>query len=82
MPPPSDPPIALTVDQGYEAAYRFVAQYYERERIEPLMLMLTSMRPTPDDARTNDPAAWSDWERCVEETVAGTLLPEISAPDR
>lgn len=72
----------LTTDQAYEAAYRFVAQYYERERIVPLMLMLISMRPTPDESRSNDPAAWSDWERCVRETVAGSPLPEVSAPDR
>jgi hypothetical protein len=80
MPPAADVPNVLTPEQGYEATYRFVAQYYERERIVPLMLMLTSMRPTPDEYRTNDPAAWSDWERCVQETLAGTPLPEVSAP--
>src|SRR5665811_463396 len=35
---------------------------------------------TPDKYRTNDPAAWSDWERWVQETLAGTPLPEVSAP--
>jgi hypothetical protein len=82
MPPSSDTSTPLTPGQGYEAAYRFVAQYYEREGIVPLMLMLTSMRPTPDDARTNDPGAWSDWEKCVHETLTGSPLPEIPAPDR
>jgi len=48
MPPAADVPNVLTPEQGYEATYRFVAQYYERERIVPLMLMLTSMRPTPE----------------------------------
>jgi hypothetical protein len=80
MPPAEDVPNVLTPEQGYEAIYRFVAQYYERERIVPLVLMLTSMRPTPDEYRTNDPAARSDWERCVQETLAGTPLPEVSAP--
>ena len=80
MPPAADVPNVLTPEQGYEAIYRFVAKYYERERIVMLMLMLTSMRPTPDEYRTNDPAAWSDWERCVQETLAGTPLPEVSAP--
>jgi hypothetical protein len=80
MPPAADVPNVLTPEQGYEAIYRFVAQYYERERIVPLVLMLTSMRPTPDEYRTNDPAARSDWERCVQETLAGTPLPEVSAP--
>ena len=70
----------LTTEQGYEAAYRFVAQYYERERIVPFMLMLTSMTPTADRERTNDPAAWHDWLRCVEETLAGNPLPLPSAP--
>jgi hypothetical protein len=78
MPPAADVPNVLTPEQGYEAIYRFVAKYYERERI--VMLMLTSMRPTPDEYRTNDPAAWSDWERWVQETLAGTPLPEVSAP--
>jgi hypothetical protein len=72
----------LTTGQAYEAAYRFVAQYYERERIVPLMLMLTSMRPTSVGYRTSDPGAWSDWERCVQQTIAGSPLPEVSAPDR
>jgi hypothetical protein len=80
MPSAPDVPSTLTPEQSYETAYRFVAQYYERERILPFMLMLTSMRPTSDDARTNDPGSWSDWERCVEETLAGSPLPEISAP--
>jgi hypothetical protein len=75
MPPAADVPNVLTPEQGHEAIYRFVAQYYKRERIVPLMLMLTSMRPTRDEYRTNDPAAWSDWERCVQETLAGTPLP-------
>jgi hypothetical protein len=70
----------LTVEQAYEAAYRFVAQYYERERIVPFMLMLTSMTPTADRERTNDPAAWQDWLHCVEETLAGTPLPQLSSP--
>jgi hypothetical protein len=82
MSPATDVPMALTPEQGYEAAFRFVAQYYERERIVPLMLMLTSMRPTADDQRTNDPAARADWERCIQETLAGSPLPELSAPDR
>ena len=70
----------LSVEQAYEAAYRFVAQYYERERIVPFMLMLTSMTPTADRERTNDPASWSDWLRYVDDTLAGTPLPQPSAP--
>ena len=64
MPPAADVPNVLTPEQGHEAIYRFVAQYYKRERIVPLMLMLTSMRPTRDEYRTNDPAAWSGSDAC------------------
>lgn len=70
----------LTVAQAYEAAYRFVAQYRERERQpgpESLDLMLVHMEPVEDDARTNDPAAWSDWQRCVEQTLRGETLPRF-----
>jgi hypothetical protein len=81
MPSPPDTPTKITPEQGYQAAFRFVANY-DRERIVPLMLMLTSMRPTPDEQRTNDPSALSDWERCVEETLAGSPLPQVSAPER
>ena len=68
----------LTPDQAYEAAYRFVFQYRERERQpgpESLDLMLTHMEPVNDDAHTNDPAAWDDWRKCVEATVRGDTLP-------
>jgi hypothetical protein len=48
----------LTTEQAYEAAYRFVSQYLAREPgSTSLMLMLVSMRPTPDRYRTNDPAS-------------------------
>lgn len=70
----------MTAEQAYEAAYRFVAQYYERERIVPFMLMLTAMQPVADPLRTNDPASWSDWEKCVEETLGNQPLPELSPP--
>ena len=68
----SDP--TLTPSQAYEAAYRFVSQYRERER-QPgpasLDLLLVHMEPVADDAKTNDPAAWDDWLRCVDETLRG-----------
>jgi hypothetical protein len=68
----------LTEAQAYEAAFRFVFQYRDRERKpgpESLDLMLVAMEPVADDARTSDPAAWSDWQRCVEETLRGDALP-------
>ncbi|MGB9112017.1 MAG: hypothetical protein WCF24_04740 [Acidimicrobiales bacterium] len=70
----------LTQSQAYEAAYRFVAQYYERERIVPLMLMLVAMEPQNDTYRTNDPASWSDWQECVRQTLAQRPFPTLSPP--
>lgn len=67
----SESEIQLTEAQAYEAAHRFVAQYYGRERIVPFVLMLTAMRPEGDHYVTNDPASWVDWRRCVAETLSG-----------
>jgi hypothetical protein len=68
----------MTIEQAYEAAYRFVWQYHQREvSSESLALMLVSMEPTTDYARTNDPASWSDWEQCVAETLRGEQVPRF-----
>jgi hypothetical protein len=70
----------LSVAQAYEAAFRFVWQYREREVRpcpETLDLMLVHMEPAPDAYRTNDPAAWSDWQQCVEATLRGDELPRF-----
>jgi hypothetical protein len=75
MPGTEDGQSHLTTEQAYEAAYRFVAQYYKREPIEPFLLMLASMEPTPDRDRTSDPASWADWEQCVHETLSCAPLP-------
>lgn len=70
----------LTTEQAYEAAFRFVAQYFGREPdSESLMLMLVAMEPVSDDARTNDPASWSDWLACVSDTLANEPLPTLEA---
>ena len=66
----------LTYSQAYEAAFRFVWQYMEREPIEPFLLMVSAMEPVESGA-TNDPASWHDWLACVEETLAGTPLPRF-----
>lgn len=66
----------LTIEQAYEAAFRFVWQYYQREvSSESLALMLVAMEPLSDHAKTNDPASWPDWERCVTATLTGEPLP-------
>lgn len=70
---------ALTTAAAYEAAYRFVWQYAERDSdpSESLSLMLVHMEPTLDAARTSDPAAWQDWEKCVAQTRAGVPIPQL-----
>lgn len=67
----------LTPAQAYEAAYRFVWQYSIREPVDPLLLMLVSMEPTDDDARTSDPASWPDWLGCVAATLADDPVPKF-----
>lgn len=70
----------LTPEQAYEATFRFVAQYFSREpESESLMLMLVAMEPVADDARTNDPASWRDWLKCVSDTLASEPLPRLGA---
>lgn len=69
---------AMTPEQAYEAAYRFVWQYAEREPdSDALQLMLVAMEPVGDQARTNDPASWEDWLACVEETRSGRTVPRF-----
>jgi hypothetical protein len=52
-----------------------VFRYYERESIEPFILMLVAMKPVADPYRTNDPASWEDWMHCVEQTLEKAPLP-------
>jgi hypothetical protein len=78
----TDGETTLTEREAYEAAYRFVAQYYDRERIVPFMLMLVAMEPKGDHYVTGDPASWEDWQRCVRETLDRVPLPQLAKPDR
>jgi hypothetical protein len=69
----------LTIDEAYRAAYHFILQYYRREPIEPLVLLLASMREWggagSDPRSTADPATWSDWVQSVERARASAELP-------
>ncbi|MEQ4205765.1 hypothetical protein [Actinopolymorpha sp. B9G3] len=70
-------PRRLTVAEAYEAAYRLAWDYASREPdSESLQLMLVAMEPTADSERTNDPALWHDWLRCVE-AVGRAPLPRF-----
>ena len=69
---------SLTPAEAYEAAYRFVWQYAEREpESESLQLMLVAMEPIADRQRTSDPASWEDWLQCVKQTTLGEPVPSF-----
>lgn len=70
----------LTYSQAYEAAYRFVWQYMEREPIDPFLLMVVAMEPVGPQA-TNDPGSWHDWLACVEQTLAGAPVPQFPSTE-
>ncbi|MFS0699319.1 hypothetical protein AB6N24_05035 [Cellulomonas sp. 179-A 4D5 NHS] len=71
----SDDDGVLSVEQAYEAAYRYLMQYLAREpESESLQLMAIAMQPTPP-YRSNDPASWDDFLDCVHQTRAREPLP-------
>jgi hypothetical protein len=76
----ADEDARLTQGQAYEAAYRFIWQYMDREP-DPdavsLQEMLVSLEPADDQARTNDPASSADWLGCVRDTLNGVPLPRF-----
>jgi hypothetical protein len=75
-----EPEADLIIEHAYETAFRFVWQYYQRETSsESLALMLVSMEPTTDHAKTDDPASWADWEDCVAKTLRDEPLPGFPA---
>jgi hypothetical protein len=72
----------LSTEQAHEAAYRLVARYYDYERIPPILQLLAALRGTGDERSSND-GGWAVsavWEDCVQETLDGAPLPELSPP--
>lgn len=71
---------SLTEAQAYQAAYRYVWQYMDREpdpdRVS-LQEMLVAMAPTSDAAKSSDPASFEDWLECVEATRRGDPIPRF-----
>jgi hypothetical protein len=67
----------LSCQQAYEAAYRYIAQYYEHERIKPILRLVESTRR---EMTRSDPGAWKVWKACVQQTLEGSPLPEIPQP--
>lgn len=78
--PVTDGDLQLTQAQAYEAAYRFVWQYNQREKTPDaasLELMVVAMEPSEDHYKTHDPASWADWLQCVRDTLDGVPLPRF-----
>ena len=72
----SDEDGVLSVEQAYEAAFRYVMQYWARElESVSLALMAVAMEPTSDSYHSNDPASWADFLDCVRQTREQHPLP-------
>jgi hypothetical protein len=68
----------LSPQQAREVAYRFLARYYDYERIEPILRLLESISWEGPAAR-----GWAVcelWQASVEETLDGAPLPELPPP--
>jgi hypothetical protein len=68
----------LSLQQAHEVAYRFLARYYDYERIEPILRLLEAIS-------WKGPAAtgWAvseSWKASVQETLDGAPLPELPPP--
>ena len=72
----------LSSQQAHEAAYRFVARYYDYERIAPIRQLLEAIWCTSDQPASKERtwAVWAVWEACVTETLDGAPLPELPPP--
>ena len=66
----------LRSDEAYEAAYRFVARYYDYTRTTPILKLLEAFSATTEHpAFSQEPSLV--WKACVEETLDGAPLPEL-----
>jgi hypothetical protein len=69
----------LSSRQAHEAAYRFVARYYDYQRTVAILRLLEAISWTDDHPDSNGPA-WAVWQRCVQETLDGAPLPVLPPP--
>ena len=72
----------LSPQQAHQAAYRLVARYYEYERIMPILRLLEAISWTDDHSDPGERAwaVWAVWQDCVQETLDGAPLPQLSPP--
>jgi hypothetical protein len=68
---------SLSWQQAYEATYRYIARYYQHERLKPILRLLES---TSGQELHSDRGVWTMWEACVRETLEGSPLPDIPEP--
>lgn len=74
---PVDGP-GLSPQQAQEVAYRFLARYYDYERIAPIRRLLEAISWKEPPAK-----AWAVcelWQVAVDETLDGAPLPELPPP--
>lgn len=69
----------LTSRQAHEAAYRFVARYYDYQRTRPVLEFLEAISWTGDNPASNG-HAWELWQACVQETLDRAALPDLPSP--
>lgn len=69
----------LTPQQAYEAAYRFVAHYYDYERSAPMLRLLQSIGWT-GDAPDGNADSWDVWQDCIQQTLDHEPLPDLPPP--
>lgn len=71
----------LSARQAHEAAYRFVARYYDYERSTSILRLLEAISSPSDHPSTDDDdETWAPWRQCVQETLDGAPLPDLPSP--
>jgi hypothetical protein len=68
----------LSSDQAREAAYRFVARYYDHERVVPILLLVEAISSGEHPAPSESGRAM--WHDCVQATLDGAPLPDLPPP--
>jgi hypothetical protein len=68
----------LSPKQAHEVAYRFLARYYDYERVTPVLRLLEAISWDGWAAKVS--AASELWRASVEETLEGASLPELPPP--
>jgi hypothetical protein len=68
----------LSPQEAHEVAYRFLARYYDYERIEPILRLLDAISWT--GPASQEWAVRELWQVSIDETLDGAPLPELPPP--